>query len=109
MSTNTIQYEPEHLESIEKEYKEAENILTEVIGELKQAQYYLEEHYLGLANEINVEAIDRYIKHMEFLQLSCQATRAFVEYSKEDMIAADQLNAAAVSGVMAGFRAINSR
>jgi len=44
---------------------------------------------------------------MEFLQLSCQVTRAFVEHSKDEMIATDQLNAA-TPGIMAGFRAINS-
>ena len=77
--SQTISISSIGIKTVEKQYSDAESIIEEIISKLSNAREILDTNYLGLASEINSESLTRYIEHLEFLKLCCEATR---EYSR---------------------------
>jgi len=92
MSSNVqgvIRYNISHMENIESHYKKASIDIENIISDLTKARNALEECYKGIASDINGTSIDRYINHMKFLKLCCEAALRYVEASREKMINTD--------------------
>jgi len=81
-----------NMKSIENQYLEAENRINEIKQFLRNAKFTLENCYDGVATDLVSESIDRYVEHMEFLKLCCEATRAHIKYSRDAIYSADAMN-----------------
>ena len=79
-----------HMTSIEGQYSDAEKKISEIIIKLKSAINDLDACYEGIATALNRESFEKYIQHLEFLKLCCQANREFIKFSKESLAAADK-------------------
>jgi hypothetical protein len=81
----------QHMETIERLYTEAERLIGQMMVSLRSSNSTLTKEYLGGSSEINQEGIEKYLEHLGFLQLSCQANREHVALTKRELKSVDEL------------------
>jgi len=78
---------------IERKYSEAETTINELMLNLGRIKIHINEHYLGMATDINNAGLEKYMQHIDYLRLCCRNTRDYVKFSKELLARADEVEA----------------